>query len=69
MVKNPSANAGCTRDVGLIPRSGRPPGEECGNPPSIFAWKIPRTEEPVRLQYMGSQRVRHDLAREDTGST
>ena len=29
---------------------------------SILAWKIPRTEEPVRLQYMGSQRVRHDLA-------
>ena len=49
MVKNPSANAGCTRDVGLIPRSGRPPGEECGNPPSIFAWKIPQTEEPGRL--------------------
>ena len=24
---------------------------------SIFAWKIPRTEEPGRLQSMGSQRV------------
>ena len=27
---------------------------------SILAWKIPCTEEPVRLQSMGSQRVRHD---------
>ena len=27
---------------------------------SILAWKIPRTEEPGRLQSMGSQRVRHD---------
>jgi len=27
---------------------------------SILAWKIPRTEEPVRLQSMGSQRVGHD---------
>ena len=26
---------------------------------STLAWKIPRTEEPGRLQYMGSQRVRH----------
>ena len=27
---------------------------------STLAWKIPWTEEPVRLQYMGSQRVRHN---------
>jgi len=27
---------------------------------SILAWKIPRTEEPGRLQHMGSQRVRHN---------
>ena len=26
----------------------------------IFAWKIPRTEEPGGLQSRGSQRVRHD---------
>ena len=26
----------------------------------IPAWKIPWTEEPVGLQSMGSQRVRHD---------
>ena len=27
---------------------------------SILAWRIPWTEEPVGLQSMGSQRVRHD---------
>ena len=27
---------------------------------STIAWKIPRTEEPGRLQSMGLQRVRHD---------
>ena len=29
---------------------------------SVFTWRIPWTEEPGRLQSMGSQRVRHDLA-------
>ena len=27
---------------------------------SILAWKIPWTEEPGRLQSMGSQKVGHD---------
>ena len=27
---------------------------------SILAWRIPWTQEPGRLQLMGSQRVRHD---------
>ena len=27
---------------------------------SILAWKIPLSEEPGRLQSIGSQRVRHD---------
>ena len=27
---------------------------------STLAWKIPWTEEPCRLQFMGSQRVGHD---------
>ena len=27
---------------------------------SILAWEIPRTEEPGRLQSMGSQRVEYD---------
>ena len=29
---------------------------------STLVWKIPWTEKPEGLQYMGSQRVRHDLA-------
>ena len=29
---------------------------------TTLAWKIPWTEEPGRLQSMGLQRVRHDLA-------
>ena len=29
---------------------------------SILAWRIPWTEEPGRLQSMGSQRIRHDRA-------
>ena len=29
---------------------------------SAIAWKIPWTEEPDRLQSMGSQRVGHDFA-------
>ena len=33
---------------------------------STIAWKIPRTEEPGRLQSMGSQRVRHDWATSHT---
>ena len=28
---------------------------------SIFAWEIPQTEEPGRLQHMGSQRVTNDV--------
>ena len=32
MVKNPSANAGDTGDVGSIPGSGRSPGGGNGNP-------------------------------------
>ena len=29
---------------------------------SILAWRIPRTEEPGRLQSIGLQRVGHDLS-------
>ena len=31
---------------------------------SILAWEIPWTEEPGVLQFMGSQRIGHDLATE-----
>ena len=34
--------------------------EEMATHSSILAWKIPWTEEPGRLQSMGSQRVGHN---------
>ena len=61
-VKNPLANAGDAGDSSLIPALGRSPGEEYGNPSRIIAWKTPWTEEPGRLQSVGSQGVRHDWA-------
>ena len=57
VVKNPHANAGDIRDVGLIPGSGRSPGGGHGNHSSVLAWRIPWTEEPGGLQSMGLQRV------------
>ena len=56
VVKNLPANA---RGMGLIPGSGRSPGEGNGN---ILAWESPWTEEPGRLQSVGLQSVSHDLA-------
>ena len=60
VVKTPPANAGDTRDVGLIPELGRSPGGGNGNPSHILAWKISWTEEPGGLQSMGLQRFGHD---------
>ena len=37
-----------------------PLGEEMATHSSILAWKILWTEEPGKLQSMGSQKVRHD---------
>ena len=34
--------------------------KEMASPSSTLAWKVPWTEEPGRLQSMGSQRVGHD---------
>ena len=34
--------------------------EEMATYSSVLAWKTPWTEEPGRLQFMGSQRVRHN---------
>ena len=68
VVKNLPANAGDTKDAGLIPGSGRSPGVGNGNPLQHSCWKIPRTEEPGGLLSMGSQRVRHDWATEHAGT-
>ena len=44
VIKNPPANAG---DVGLIPESGRSPGEGNGNPLQyVYLENFPGTEEP-----------------------
>ena len=48
-----------TGDLGLIPGSGRSPGNGTATHSSILAWRIPWTQEPGGLQSMGSQRVRH----------
>ena len=40
--------------------------KEMATQSSTLAWKIPWTEEPGRLQFMGSQRVRHDWATDFT---
>ena len=50
------------QDTGSVPGSGISPGEGNGNPLQYF-WEIP-TEEPVELQSMGLQRVRHNRATE-----
>ena len=61
LVKNLPANVGDARDTRI-----RPPGQddmlekEMATRSSILVWKIPWTEEPGRLQSMGSLRVRHD---------
>ena len=60
LVKNLPANAGDARNVGSTPGSRRASGEGNGNHSNILAWKIPRTEEPGGLQFMGLQKVRHD---------
>ena len=63
MVKNPSASAGATGDTGWIPEFGGSPGEGMATHSSILAWKrTPWTEDPVMLQSMGSQGVKHNLA-------
>ena len=59
MVKNPSANAGDSRDVGSIPGSGRSAGEVHGNP-----FQYSSLENPVgRGAWQATVhkvRVRHD---------
>ena len=49
-----------TCNAGSFHGSGRFPERGMAAHSSIPAWRIPWTEEPVRLQSTGSQRVRHD---------
>ena len=57
MVKNPRA----MQEIGVQSLGRDDPLEKgLATLSSILAWRIPWTEEPGRLQSMGSQRVRHD---------
>ena len=47
-------------DLGSIPGLEDPLEKEMATHSNILAWRIPWTEEPGRLQSVGSQRVRHD---------
>ena len=51
--KGSACNAG---DIGLIPGSGRSPGEGNGNPLQYSCLETPWTKEPGGLQSMGSQK-------------
>ena len=55
--KESACNAGDTGNAanpGLIPGLGKSPGEGIATHSSTVAWKIPWTEEPGRLQSVGS---------------
>ena len=60
VVKNPPAKAGDPGDVVSISELERFPEEGVATHSSILAWRILWTEEPGRLQSLGSQRARHD---------
>ena len=47
MVKNPSANAGDIKDMGLIPGSGRSPGGGHGNPLQYSCLENPHVQRSL----------------------
>ena len=61
VVKNPPVKTG---DSGSIPGFGRCPRVGNSNPLQILAWEIPWTEEPGRLQSIGSKRVAQRLTKQ-----
>ena len=54
VVKNPPASSGCFKRHRFDPWVGKMSGG------SVLAWSVSWTEEPGRLQSIGSQRVEHD---------
>ena len=60
VVKNPPANAGDAKDVGLIPGWGRSPGGGNGNLVQDSCLGNPIDRGAWRATAVGSQRVRHD---------
>ena len=61
VVKNPPANAGDAGHAGLIPGSGRSPGEGNGCPLQYSCLGKPMDRGTWRATFMGSQRAGHDL--------
>ena len=59
VVKNLPENAEDIRDSGSIPRLETLEKGKATHS-STLAWRVPRTEEPGRLQSIGSQRVGRD---------
>ena len=57
VVRNLPANAG---DAGLIPGSGRSPGEENGNPLQYSCLENPMDRGAWQAKSMGLQRVGHN---------
>ena len=62
VVKNPSASAGDAKTWVWSPGQEDSLEKEIATCSNILAWKVPWTEEPGRLQSMGSQRVRPNWA-------
>ena len=61
MVKNPPAHAGRHKRHKFDPWVGKIPLKEgTATHSSILPWRIPWSEEPGRLQFIGSHRVGHD---------
>ena len=54
-IRNPPANGGDIKDAGSIPGSGRSHGRQHGNPLQYSYLENPWTEEPGKLQFIGSQ--------------
>ena len=62
LVKSLPANAGESRDVGLIPESGGSPGEGNGNPVQYFCLGNLRERGAWKATVHGAQKVRHNQA-------
>ena len=62
MVKNLPANVGDTGDLGLIPGSGRSPGEGNGNPLQYSCLENPMDRGACQATVHGVARVGYDLA-------
>ena len=60
MVEDQPTKAGDIRDVGSSHQWEDPLEEGIATHSSIFAWRIPWTKEPARLQSIGLQRVEHN---------